>query len=757
MESNQNLNDMKITFLLSLLWIVNASTVLQAQYDYLDIPLSINGKNSPVAWAGGLNAPQFSAIDLDNNGVEDLLVYDKSSRICLTFVNNGTAGQVDYQYDPSYQERFPQGTERFIKLRDFNRDGIPDLFFFVRPTDYPNGTVGVLVGSYDSSNKIQFSPFDSTLTYDFGNQTAIVLSLFSSDIPAIDDIDNDGDLDIIAFGDNFLYARNMSWYKNMSVENGNGGTTLELVLEHQCWGMVTETGANNSVFLSNSIDSCPDNTNWIKSPRHAGSTLTAIDYNGDGIKDMIMGDATVNQLNMLTNTTINDTFLVTSQDTDYPNYDTTVHLLSFPTAAFIDVNNDNVKDMLVSPNELAIGEAVTDSVVWYYANTQSSNNLQLSFRQKDFLVGEMIDLGQGAVPIFFDYNADGFLDVLIGHYGYCQSDKTYKTGMTLLENTGTATQPSFELITKDYQNWSALQLLGMHPTVGDLDGDNDMDLVVGLADGTLLYIENTASGTTTAQWATPILNYESIDVGQNAAPQLIDLDRDGDLDLVIGEFNGNINYFENLGTTMAPIFGNTPTTQGLGGIDVRVLATSSRRPAPCFFEVDGKYELMLGHQTGYPIHYKDIDNNILGNYTKFDAVVESLWTGYFSNIDVADINNDGRLDMVIGNQRGGISFFSVDTNLVAVREIAATNGVDNKLQLYPNPASDRVTLKLEKANNTLLLIELYNTVGQVVHQIELKDYSNQHEIVLPTALDGGIYFVKIANHNTRPVLLHIRK
>lgn len=751
---------MKITFTQTLLLIlaIHSTNLLQAQYDYLDIPLLINGQNSPVAWAGGLNTPQFSAIDLDNNGVEDLLVYDKSNRICLTFRNNGTAGQVDYVYDPSYQNRFPQGTEQFIKLRDFNRDGIPDLFFFARPVDYPNGSVGVLVGSYDSQNKIQFSPFDSTLTYDFGSQTDAVLSFFSSDIPAIDDIDNDGDLDIIAFSNNFLYVRNMSWYKNMSVENGNGGATIELVLEHQCWGMVTEIGTNNSVFLSNSIDTCPDNTDWTKSARHAGSTLTAIDYNGDGIKDMIMGDATVNQLNMLTNTTINDTFLVTSEDTDYPSYDTTVNLLSFPTAAFIDVNNDNIKDMLVSPNEVAIGEAVTDKVVWYYENTQSNNNLQLSFRQKDFLVGDMIDLGQDASPVFFDYNSDGLLDVLIGHYGYCQPDKTYQTGMTLLENIGTATQPSFELITTDYQNWSALQLLGMHPTVGDLDGDNDMDLVVGLANGTLLYMENTASSTTTAQWATPILNYQAINIGQNAAPQLIDLDRDGDLDLAVGEFNGNINYFENTGTTTTAIFSNTPTTQGLGGIDVRVLATSSRRPSPCFFEVDGKYELMLGHQTGYPIHYKNIDNNILGNYTKFDAAVEELWTGYFSDVDIADINDDGRLDMVIGNQRGGISFYSVDTNLVAVKEIATTSMKDNKkLKLYPNPTSDKVILALEIANTEVLTVEVYNTVGQLVYQTSLEKYSSQHEIVLPSELGDGIYFVKIANHNTQPALLYIKK
>lgn len=726
-------------------------TLLNAQYDYLDISVEINGQNSPVALAGGLNNPQFSAIDLDNNGVEDLVVYDKTGGICLTFINNGTAGQVEYSYAPAYQARFPQGGERFVKLRDFDKDGIPDVFFFARPTNYPNGGLGVLKGGYDSNNQIIFTPYDSTLTYDFGTQINQVLSFYSSDIPAIDDIDNDGDLDIVAFSDNFLYIRNMSWYRNMSVENGNGGTTLELELVHQCWGMVTETGTNNEVFMSSSIDTCPDNTFWQRSPRHAGSTLTAVDYNNDGIKDILMGDATINTINLLTNSLVNDTFLVVNQQTDFPNTDTTINIPTFPTVAFIDVNNDGKKDMLVSPTEQAFGESLTDSVVWYYQNIAAGNGIEPSFRQRDFLVGQMIDLGQDASPVFFDYNADGLLDILIGHYGYSQRDKTYRTGLTLLENTGTATQPSFTQITKDYEGWSSLQLLGMHPTVGDLDGDGDQDLILGLADGTLVYIENIAAANQTAQWATPIQNYATISIGRNAAPQLVDLDRDGDLDLAIGEYNRSIYYFENTGTATSPIFSATATTNRLGGIDTRILPVTSRRPSPCFLDIAGKYELLVGHQTGYPLHYKDVEPNIMGNYTKFDEGVEGLWTGTFTDLDAADINADGRLDLVIGNSRGGISFFSVDTNTVAIRQLnKATRQAT--FEVYPNPAQAEMTLDFAVANNQSLTVKYYNTLGQVAHQVILQEYKKNHQIKLPN-MPQGLYFIQIEGYVTQSVFV----
>ncbi len=722
-------------------------TLLLGQYEYLDIPLQINGVNSPVAWAGGLNNPQFSPVDLNNDNIEDLVIYDRSSNIVLTFINNGTVGQVDYRYSPAYQERFPQNSENFVKLRDFDNDGIVDIFFFARPAAYPSGSIGVLKGYYDITNKIAFTPFDSTLTYDFGTQTNQVISFYNPDIPAIDDIDNDGDMDIIAFSTNFIYARNISWYKNMSVENGNGGTTLEFELHHQCWGMVSETNSNNTVYLSPGIDSCADNSFWksntaTQAPRHAGSTLTAIDYNGDGYKDMLMGDAAINTLNLLTTTTINDTFLVTAQDSLYPSYNSPADILSFPVAAFLDVNNDGKKDMIVSPNERATGDVLTDSVAWYYQNTQTNNNIQLALQQKDFLVGKMIDLGRDATPVFFDYNADGLLDVLIGHYGYCQADQSYKTGLSLLKNIGTASQPDFDWITRDYANLGALNWRGMHPTMGDLDGDNDIDMLLGLEDGTLVYLENTAGTNQTATWATAIQQYKNIDVGTNAAPQLVDLDRDGDLDLAIGAYNGNIAYFENTGTAANPIFSATATTLGLGGIDVRTLTPSSRRPTPCFVEVDGHFELFVGHQSGYPIHYKGIDNNILGNYTLVNPAIQSLWTGFYSALDLADINNDGRLDMVIGNNRGGLSFFAVDTNTVAVSHLA-TRELD--LQVYPNPARHCLTIGTATMIDQALTLRVYNALGQEV-LTQKNVWLNRAYSLDIAPLQQGIYILKIENN-----------
>ena len=64
------------------------------------------GKILRHAWVGGLNSCQFSDIDLNNDGISDLFVFDKTGNKSLTFINNGISDSVDYIYNYYFQKYF---------------------------------------------------------------------------------------------------------------------------------------------------------------------------------------------------------------------------------------------------------------------------------------------------------------------------------------------------------------------------------------------------------------------------------------------------------------------------------------------------------------------------------------------------------------------------------------------------------------------------------------------------------------------------
>ncbi len=340
-----------------------------------------------------------------------------------------------------------------------------------------------------------------------------------------------------------------------------------------------------------------------------------------------------------------------------------------------------------------------------------------NFVEDNFLQNKMIEYGRSAYPVLLDYDNDGLSDLFVSSFGVYDPSipEKYVSKIALYQNTGTANQPEFTLVTDDFANLSSLGLgKALYPAFGDVDGDTDVDLFLGNYDGNILYFENTSGVPNVLTYGTTftIVQDDSgndIDVGAGSKPTLYDLDKDGDLDLVIGEESGNLNYFENVGSSSSFTFRLQSET--FGGVEVSEWWTTIGNSVPLFIEGDNNAtQLLVGSEKGDVFHYENIDNNLSGNFTPKDTI-KTINKGPAGAPTLAFLNNDVYPDMIIGNERGGLSFFygKEGTAPDAIEE----NVSNSNWQLYPNPTKDMFYIvPINRKEEGSLIV--YNSLGEVV-------------------------------------------
>lgn len=745
-----------------LLFGIVATVTCSAQLNMIwndEIPVFDNSTELVNPWAGGINAGQVSTLDVDLDGLEDVFVFDRSGNKVMIFLNNGSNDPNSFKYSFDFNNLFPE-IRSWALLRDYNCDGQKDIF------TYGIGGFKLYKNTSTPESGLQFELVDGNIQslYNFGNNPYYSnIFITSQDIPAVDDLDGDGDLDIMVFSVNGLLVE---YHRNFSVELYGNCDSLAFELKNRCYGYFHEAVLNNSVTLHpdqafhESI--CPPGYNVINpspiaeppvhmrpeqfsgGPRHAGSTFLTLDLNQQLPKEIVLGDITHENLVALinsTNSTGNDS--VVSIQEDFPagfgnSIATAINI--FPAGFYTDINNDGVRDLIVGANnEWA---SINTNSMWFYKNTGQDDLPNFEFEQFDLFQKDMIEVGEGCTPFFVDINQDGLEDMLVGNKGYFISPGVYRSQLAYYQNTGTASNPEFTLVTNDYLGLGNLGLgQGLHPTFGDLDNDGDLDMLIGDSSGRIYRFNNAAGAGNPLNLqisAIPILtdnNGNDIDPGQYSTPQLFDLDRDGLIDLVMGERNGFIHFYKNVGTADAPVF--EFITSALGGVHTVEGFSTTGFSIIQFFELSEQYYLITGTESGKIRLYSNIDDNLTGEFTMIEEMLFDYKNGIRSSVAVIDINNDGLLDMFTGNFGGGLHFFKGSTPNSA----QSVNPSKGNFSVYPNPAKNEIRINWSNhLKHDNIAVVIHDAFGKTV--LQLSNYQNSQNIDL-SAFSNGFYLISL--------------
>ncbi|WP_417380739.1 FG-GAP repeat domain-containing protein [Gimesia sp.] len=213
----------------------------------------------------------------------------------------------------------------------------------------------------------------------------------------------------------------------------------------------------------------------------------------------------------------------------------------------------------------------------------------------------------GGQPRFVDLDGDGIRDFISSSYdpGYCYyfrglPDHKFAAPIELKDKAGVPVRSSV----KQKQNY---QSFGSFYTPVDWDADGDFDLLIGCFDGHLKLRINEGDAKKYVfadENQTVDAGGKPLKVEKHCCPVIADWDQDGLWDILAGSDEGSVTWFRNTGSKSAPQF------------------------------AEGKILIPKHEGSGY--------NQVIW---KEDAIAP----GIRSQIEVVDYNQDGKLDLLLGD------------------------------------------------------------------------------------------------------------
>jgi Secretion system C-terminal sorting domain/FG-GAP-like repeat len=757
--------------LLGALGVLLAQYPAQAQLRYglqfADGPKVVIGSDTlRDPWVGGFNSVTFNPIDLNADGVKDLYVHDHTTQRGLTYVaTNGPSGWY-WRHEPAYEGAFPEEPVLNVLLRDFDGDGREDFFAVQDPQYwilYRNVAVPGGVG-------FQFQPVTFRLkqTVTGGGTRAIATSVYGKQ--TMEDVDGDGDFDIL----DYAYALDVpDLYRNITPP----GATEPLFEEMQEWGDFVRCarspqGCHQYAFSGTSCRAAQ--------PAHGANvdySLLAADLDGDGDKELLVGQQYCRDLALLTNegTAAMPQFSRLGLVVPYPTGPPAASMVHTPGAFYQDVTFDGQPDLLVTPwltgqeewsTPFSGDQYETRETAWLYPRTGPGISA-FRFQQTNFLQDQMLDLGNQAAPTLGDLDGDGDLDLLVGNMGDLtfsgppvNTFTSYRGKLRFYRNVGTPQRAIFKLEDNDFGRFSALDKRALVPVLTDLDGNGRLDLVLRCTTGrygegvdALKYFLDTTStgqlaGFSRATERTFRFNQTR---GYRDLPVFVDADGDGDRDILLGSMNnsstGTINFIENRGGRPDTAFKLNTTLFG-------ALPGFVQHPAPAVLDLDGdgRNELITATDDGEIRVWPDALSTPAAPLTGYGNLVRNNISTVFGAarmgtrpvLTTGDLDGDGRAEILVGTGGGGVRLLRSQPNGINGLH-AASAAPATTLSVWPNPAANELHVSALSTRNPSLRIAtvtLTDLLGRSVLQASGSAESATQTTLDISAVLNGVYLLR---------------
>ena len=349
------------------------------------------------------------------------------------------------------------------------------------------------------------------------------------------------------------------------------------------------SGINNNIPTFNLESNFWQEIYIVGQSRHGASAISFIDLDNDQDLDLSWGDYFQQSLYIVSNigNQLNPIMDNDNIITQFP-YEDPVNTAGLNLPSFIDIDNDNDSDLFVTTLSGAYGYQLTNNFMFY-------ENVENDYLLQTYNYIDTVDLLSDINPKFVDIDFDGDLDLFIGT-NYDPTSFPWIGRIVFYENIG-------------------------------MDIDNN------------------------PVWELDSNNFLNMDLGNNLFPEFIDIDHDGDLDLFIGNYNGIVHFFENIGTVYNKDFEYYGTIE-----DIDIQGYSS----PEFVDIDNDddYDLLLGCVDGRIYFYENIGDKYNFNFDLKSSNYNDINVGSRSIILSVDMDLDNDKDLLIGSGINNIFYYN---------------------------------------------------------------------------------------------------